>query len=1022
MRGNIFSKPKQTSIIWISGMIFIAILLLIFLFPANNALPDEIDYNYHIKPILSQNCYTCHGPDSSSREADLRLDIFEGATALTESGHPAINPGDADNSMLIKRVLSADPTKKMPPPESNLKLTEEQIALLEAWIEQGAQWKKHWSFIPPDSNILKKHQNKSAHEIIDQLLDEEIAYHSLETSHEANKNQLIRRLSYQIKGLPPKAQETVQFVEDSSPEAYTRLLDQYLYSPAFGERWARHWMDVVRYAESRGHEFDYNIDGAWRYRDYLIRAFNEDLPYDQFVLEHLAGDQLASPRVHPQRKYNESVIGTAFYSLGEGKHSPVDVKQEEADVFDNMIDVTSKAFQGLTVGCARCHDHKFDPIPTTDYYSLYGILESSRNSPVPVYVQPEKAKAIQSFISRQQKLRKTLAADWQVDWVHKASDSFLPESEVKQNTDTSFQMMADFTQSNWGGWESFGKAFGDKPAHGHPILDAENEKIIDLAPPVVTSRKIATGIFGALRSPNFTVTHDYLTVMAAGEASSIRLIADNFQLIQYPIYGGLSRELNDPDMRLYTLDLRMVKGKNAYIEIIPGTFMHYKRPAKKPRHVYHLKADAWIEAKYILAHNAPQPPSPKLIEPLLTSARKVTSLSEAVIKWEKGEADGAEVNLIRKAIRQGKLNRKNRGLSVFSTHELGQQIAAMPDSSYIVGLTKGKLINSPVFIRGSIKTLGEEVPHTFFAALRDQLPTSAAPENYNRLSLAKSVIHPENPLTARVIVNRVWQHMFGKGIVKTVDNFGVQGALPTHPELLDYLALAFVKNGWSIKWLIREIALTRAFRRSVEATEQQRQKDPTNKYLARYPIRRLEAEAIRDGLLAVSGKLDTTMYGESVPVHLTSFMTGRGRPGKSGPLDGEGRRSIYVAVRRNFLSPMMLVFDMPVPFTTFGNRNVSNVPAQSLTMLNDPFVIQQAESWAYELLAKYQSDEERIKHMYLTAFSRLPDEVEIKNAQTFIKEQTLSYGCDPEILSETFQAWADFSHTLFNMKEFIFLQ
>ena len=237
----------------------------------------------------------------------------------------------------------------------------------------------------------------------------------------------------------------------------------------------------------------------------------------------------------------------------------------------------------------------------------------------------------------------------------------------------------------------------------------------------------------------------------------------------------------------------------------------------------------------------------------------------------------------------------------------------MPDTSFIVGLTKGKPINSRVFIRGSIKTQGAEVPHTFFSALRNQLPPSNPQRSYDRLSLAESITNPKNPLTARVIVNRVWHHMFGRGIVKTVDNFGVQGELPTHPELLDYLALAFMENEWSFKWLIREIALTKAFRRAVNATEDHKTTDPTNKYLARFPVRRLEAEAIRDGLLAVSGRLDTSMYGRSIPVHLTSFMTGRGRPRKSGPLDGDGRRSIYTAIRRNFLSPMMLVFDMPYP-------------------------------------------------------------------------------------------------------------
>ena len=833
MRGNIFSKPKKNTIKWVTGIILACSVILILFFPSHSNLPDKIDYNYHIKPILSQNCYTCHGPDSSSREADLRLDIFEGATALNDSGQTAIDPGNPRNSLLMKRILAKDPTFQMPPPESNLKLTSEQIAMLEAWIDQGAEWKKHWSFIPPDASVLDQYHDMPGHEAIDQLLDEEMYRHALLPSLEANPYALIRRLSHQIKGLPPKVKETIQFAEDHSRESYLSVLDAYLNDPAFGEKWARHWMDVVRYGESRGHEFDYNIDGAWIYRDYLIRAFNEDVPFNQFILEHLAGDQLKNPRIHPERKYNESVIGTAFFPLGEGKHSPVDVKQEEADVFDNMIDVTSKAFQGLTIGCARCHDHKFDPIPTTDYYSLYGILESSHNTPVPVFVEPEKFNEIKDFINRERKLRQSLAANWNLSVAQKASDSKMPLNLNPSSPDTSFVLMADFSDRDWNGWQSTGKAFGEKPLHGKPLMDKAYKRLLDLSAPVASSRKITTGIFGALRSPNFKVSHDYLTIMAAGEASSVRLIADNFQIIQAPIYGGLSRELNDPRMQYYTLDLRTVRGKNAYIEIIPGTFIHYKRPAKRPRHVYYLDPSAWIEAKYIIAHDDPKPPAPDKIEPLLVSSQESPTLSEAILKWEKGDANGAEVNLIRQAIRSGRLARTSRDLSVFSNLESAQKIAGMPDTSFIVGLSRGNLVNSRVFIRGSIQTQGEEVPHTFFAALRDQLPNAHSDKPYNRLSLAESITDDRNPLTARVIVNRIWHHMFGRGIVKTVDNFGVQGELPTHPELLDYLALSFMEHNWSIKWLIREIALTKAFRRSVEATASHNEKDPTNKYLAR---------------------------------------------------------------------------------------------------------------------------------------------------------------------------------------------
>ena len=375
--------------------ILLLLCLLISLWPSSPQqldLPKTVDFNYHIRPLLSQNCFVCHGPDSSSREAGLRLDNLEGATALLESGNYAIVPGDAEGGSLIQRLRSENPEVRMPPPEAKKIMSEREIALLEKWIDQGAEWKPHWAFIHPEMPDIPGNLKETsiAHKI-DHFIEEELNRRELKKSDQASKNSLIRRASYILTGLPPAPEAVDAFIADSSEQAFEKVVDQYLASPHFGERWARHWMDLVRYGEAMGHEFDIEISHAWEYRDYLIRAFNADVPFDLFVKEHLAGDMLEEPRYHPAEGYNESIFGTGYFYLGEGKHSPVDTKQEEADKIDNMIDVTSKTFQALTVACSRCHDHKFDPIPTTDYYAMYGMIESARLGPHPARSGKEKA-------------------------------------------------------------------------------------------------------------------------------------------------------------------------------------------------------------------------------------------------------------------------------------------------------------------------------------------------------------------------------------------------------------------------------------------------------------------------------------------------------------------------------------------------------------------------------------------------------------------------------------------------------
>lgn len=960
-------------------------------------LPDPVSFNFHIRPILSNNCFVCHGPDSSSRQADLRLDIFEGATTQLADGKRAIVPGNWRHSEMIRRISSDDPDVMMPPPHMKKRLTDREVALLKKWISKGAQWEPYWAFTPPrDAEVPVVGNPGFINNDIDNFIVKKLENNQLTPTAVADKSQLIRRLSYVLTGLPPSPEVVDLYQNDDDPRAYEKIVDGFLASSGFGEQWARHWMDLVRYADTRGHEFDYEVIGSWRYRDYLIRAFNEDVPYDQLVLEHLAGDLLEKPRF--RQGLNQSVLGTAFYCLTEGKHSPVDTRADEAERIDNIIDVTTKTFQGLTVGCAKCHDHKFDPIPTTDYYSLYGIIESTRFTMVPAGLTNEKLQVFDSIKMDLQHLREYIAENVGLETA--SSPSKVPGKPQLSNSQ--LQMIGDFGNGDLQGWYANGIAFSN--ALGTPII--KGDRLIGLEPPKASSKIYGEGLQGALRSPTFVITRDSLRIRAAGKYSTVRIIMDNFQLIQDPIYERLRVHPDSPAMEDYSVDLSMWKGHKAFIELQVG---NYGQRKGKGFHSYDIQPQAWLEVEHVFGYDsltgAMSEENPGLID-----------RGEALQNWLKGQASVEEVALLSQQFQTG--HPRISGLDKIKKALKGKS-ESLYDSAYIVGVTDGDAIESPVFIRGSYQNLSSyKVPHRFFSSISDTLVGFNGPGS-GRLQFAYKVVDPQNPLTARVMVNRLWHHIFGRGIVETVDNFGLQGKTPTHPELLDHLATKFIREGWSIKKMVRYMVMSQAFQRTAEPTAESLEIDPENYWWHHYPVRRLTAESIRDAMLYVSGRMDTTMYGPPVPIYLTEFLDGRGRPSRSGPLDGAGRRSVYQRLMRNFLPPMMLAFDMPVPFSTFGNRNNSNVPSQSLTLMNDPFVIDQALFWAHRILNKPSTFEERLHDVYLRAFSRSVKDYEVDQAKEFFEHQAPLYDLTAHDLE--LELWKDYCHSIFNMKEFIFL-
>lgn len=924
---------------------------------AENFTPRSLEFfEKKIRPVLAEHCFECHSSDSKKLKASLYLDTRAGFLKGGDTG-PAIVPGDPEKSLLIEVIRYTDTDMEMPPKS---KLPDAVIADFETWVKTGAAWPaEEASATKSNASTFDLAKRKSEHwswkplaptprtaGFIDNLIGEKLKEAKLLPAPHAEPVTLLRRLTFDLTGLPPTVEEIERFekdvvtdLESTIESTVNRLLD----SPHFGERWGRHWLDLMRYAESHGHEFDYPIHNAHHYRDYVIRALNSDVPYDQFVTEHIAGDLLPNPRLHPENQTNESIIATGFWYLGEATHSPTDVRGDEAIRIDNMIDTFSKSFLGLSVACARCHDHKFDAISTEDYYALTGYLQSTRRNEH----KQDSGKKIARSIEEIEKI----AANGNENFKGLGTQVTLPTNVpegllLPTNSD----------------WFPSGQAFGDSSIPALTWIPVKNS-ITEQA--VYDSGRYGEKLHGALRTPTFTINGDRVHLYVKGTAQVRLTIEGHFmQVFNGLLFGGTRKDIKTGDkwqwVTLNSKDIAQKSGQRAYLEIIdpgPGT----------------------IEVKAVCTtRDLPN------IEEILPSNLHPKPLAKQIT---------------------GKLNDLAKAAKKISN--------SIPNpSATILSVTDGTPENDYVHIRGSHKNLGKEVPRRFLTALGGD--AIAPPENASgRLELAEQVVSQKNPLTARVAANRIWHHLFGRGIVPTVDDFGPMGIAPSNPKLLDSLAASLIEGNWSQKNLIRQIVLSKTYRQSATphtdlSLSYLADTDPENILLHKAPVRRLQAEAIRDSMLAISGRLDPKLYGNSVPVYLNSFMQGRGRP-KSGPLDGAGRRSIYTSIRRNFLPPMMLAFDMPSPFSSVARRTVSNVPAQALTLMNDPFVVSESKRWA-DSTANIKDTKTRIKTMFLQGFARRPSPEQMETTLAWIESHPSQK-----------TAWEDFAHSVWNTKEFIFL-
>ncbi|MDQ8189186.1 PSD1 and planctomycete cytochrome C domain-containing protein [Roseibacillus persicicus] len=945
-------------------------LSILLIAPALMGQPSDAELEFferEVRPVLANSCYECHSVEAKKVKAGLWLDS---RAAILEGGDngPAIVPGDPEASLLIETIRYQNVELEMPPKS---KLADNQIAALEKWVEMGAPWPEeevkvdarkkafdldarraeHWCWQPPVHRATPEVQQTDwPLNPVDSFILAKLEEGGLKPAPDTDRRSWIRRVTFDLIGLPPSPEEVKDFLTDEDERAFERVVERLLASPHYGEKWARHWMDLMRYGEGYGHEFDYSIPHAWRYRDYLIQAFNEDVPYDQFLIEHVAGDQIEKPRVDPESGINQSLVATGSWWLGESVHAPTDVRGDEVLRMDNQIDVFSKSFLGLTVSCARCHDHKFDAISTADFYALAGFLQSSRRT--------------EALMDPHGKIAAGVA---QLEQIQSEASHLLEEAGIFDLPPGSPDAIANFDSGLPAGWSTEGFAFPSAPTSSIAVAlgDAENP-IVPRG--VVHSGLLADRLSGYLRSPTFTLTEPEIHLRVAGKGNvSARVVIDGYYMHSFHqlLFGGTILQGSALDTggkyEWKTLggDLRKYVGHQVYLE-------------------FEDKGEGYL----------------------------------AIDEVSYGRAEHSSFNLL--------VPDRFDASSLQPYQKKAAAIAeGLPNAVRTLALVDGTPENDYVHIRGSHRSLGDEVTRRGLSAL-DGEELSVPSDASGRLELAKSLVSGGHPLTARVYVNRLWHYLFGVGIVPSVDDFGVMGQEPSHLELLDWLALDFAEKGWSTKEMIRQLVLSRTYRQSCVADPANspsliEQVDPSNILLHKARVRRLPAESIRDSILSVSGTLNPKVGGGSVPVYLTSFMEGRGMP-QSGPLDGGGRRSLYLAIKRNFLSPFEAAFDRPIPFTSIGRRSVSNVPAQSLTLMNDPFVIQEAARWGKQLLEV--PGEDRIARAFVQAFARPPLEVETETLRGFLTTQQESYQCGPD----DERLWADFCHLLINKKEFIYLK
>ena len=878
----------------------------------------QVSYSEEISPLFSQYCLECHGPDKAAREGKFRLDIEISAKSHATSGKSPIVPGKPKESELINRIKSNDPQHRMPPGKTERPLSAAQIELISKWIAEGAPYRGHWAYQPI--------QNPAPPQVIDrdwprQPLDSfilnKLENKKLSPSLEATKTEWLRRVYFDLTGLPPMPESIDNFLNDSKATAYQRVVDQLLASPQYGERWGRHWLDVARYGDSNGGDENHAFPHAYHYRNYVIDAFNTSKPFNQFITEQLAGDLLEeTPNID---KNLQRLKATGFLAIGTKILAEQDPVKKQADSVDELIDTVSKALLGVTIACARCHDHKFDPIPTKDYYAFAGIFHSSEIGNQPL----RTSSFIKAESGYQQELNQL-------------------EEQLKnaETTWRSFQSLNHFLTSQA---EDF--------TRGNVQIDHE---------------RYGLGI-GIISDPGTQQNHaeyDFETARARRLAIEIRYAAET------PRPGRI-----------------LVDGAPITSEAFSALTGGWQPESQ----AWHLEGVFEIAAgKHTLRFES---------EPMMVHIDQFR-----LIDVSTHSDHGQSIEKL---------------LSIRKQHR--QLLAQVPKPEQTMGVTDNEVRNVRIHIRGDHNSLGKEVARGFLSEIGSPTDHPVPPDASGRRQLAEWLTAEKNPLTARVFVNRVWRWHFGRGIVETTDNFGTRGSRPSHPELLDYLASQFIREGWSIKSLHRTIVLSSTYRLSsrtlnIEASES----DPGNRLYWKRDIRRLEAEAFRDSLLFLSGRLSTEIGGGAMNVK-SQDPSPEDLVRNREIYEQSDRRSVYLPVVRSNIYDFLTLLDFPNAASPVGSRSTTTVPTQALLMMNHDFVRSEAKRILEYLDRQTTTAVQpiRIEQLYRHLLGKTPNDVELAFSKAFLKNYSKTNNSSLETSSQ--DSLIALCHTLLMSNEFAYL-
>jgi hypothetical protein len=1015
---------------------------------ADSGAARKLDFNRDIRPILSNSCYACHGPDSGKRKGDppLRLDTNHGLFDSRDGSCPVV-PKDPDNSLIYMRISSDDPDVHMPPPKSNRpQPTKEQIALIKTWIEQGAEWKNHWAYIAPTTRPavpdMPQDVSLAARNPIDHFVAETLDAHHLQASAEADRVTLIRRLSFDLTGLPPTPQAVEAFVKDDSPDAYDKVVDQMLASPHFGERMAVWWLDLVRYADTIGYHSD-NPRQVSPYRDYVIQSFNKNKHFDQFTIEQLAGDLLP-------KATNEQKIASGYNRLlqttGEGGAQAAEyVIKYECDRVRNV----SSVWLGATMGCSQCHDHKYDPYSQKDFYRMAAFFADIKEAPISLPVPelmlptPEESKkladldgqiaALKSSLDKTSPQLEGAQAQWEADLREHATPwTVVTPTSAMSTGGTTLVIQPDGSVL----------ASGQKPAKDQYFISLNTtdkditairiEALPDQSLPangpgrapngnfVLSSVAISTGKPGA--GPDVLPTEP---VVLRDASASYFQVAEGQPEAHHPsgvlnpdkaaqpgwaILGRTGRASNI----VLQLDSSLGDGKPTQL-LVALNFAFGESHA-----MGRMRFSVTSARRPVIARDDPPPNIAAIIA--IDPAKRSPEQLASVAKFYRS------ISPLLEPVRT--------------------QIAAMDKqkTDLVAALSKTLISVSEkprdvrILARGNWQDTTGEIVTPAVPHFLGQIATTRPSDRATRLDLANWLVARDNPLTSRVIVNDLWRLFYGQGICKPLDDLGSQGAPPSHPDLLDWLAIEFMDSGWDMKHMIRLMVTSETYRQSSNTTPEIRETDPYNVYLTRQGRFRLDAEFVRDNALAISGLLVDKETGPSVkpyqPDGLWDFLNFPKRTYDQDHGDNLYRRGLYTHWQRTFLNPELKNFDASTREECVAERARSNTPQQALTLLNDPTFVEAARVFAEHVLQCGGSDPQaRLDWAFERALSRSPHDNESKILLGLLDKQLNEYRADPKSadalvhvgehplakgLDETeLAAWTNVTRAILNLHETI---